>query len=92
MMERMAQQPLAIRIKGAEVLVQVGGVYCHYKDPHKRYRVLGIGLLEATQEPCVIYQAEYGDQLVWVRALSVWLERVQTEQGMVPRFRQEYSQ
>jgi hypothetical protein len=87
-MAHTTQEELALKVTEAEKQVEVGGVYAHYKDSTKRYRVLNIGLIEDTEEVCVIYQAMYGEgkRLVWVRPLDVWLAKVETESGEVSRF------
>jgi hypothetical protein len=82
--KRLSQDELAARITEAERLVTVGAEYEHYK--HARYLVLQVALLEATNEPCVIYQAQYGERLTFVRPVSSWLEQVEIEGRSVPRF------
>ena len=86
MSEHLSDQEITRRVSEGQRLVDVGATYAHYKDPTKHYKVLKIGVLEATEEPCVIYQALYGSRMTWVRPLSSWLEPVPTEKGNVPRF------
>lgn len=50
--------------------VRVGGVYSHYKHPNNTYLVTSLGIIEASDELCVIYQATYDQGLVFVRPLS----------------------
>lgn len=66
--------------------VKVGGVYAHYKNPAIRYLVKEIGFLTEDGELCVIYQAMYGDKIIFVRPLSVWIERVDLHGRSMPRF------
>lgn len=47
---------------------------------------MGLGFLEATDELCVIYQAQYGEKLTFLRPLTIWLEKVEWEGKTVPRF------
>lgn len=81
-----AQEELLAKVTEAKKQVEEEALYFHYRNPSQHYKVLYVGLLEATEEPCVVYRALYGDQLVWARALSVWLDLVDTPQGKVPRF------
>lgn len=73
----------------AQELVTVGGRYVHYKDPSKTYVVHYVGLIEATEEPCVVYEAEYeelaGVQLV--RTVANFIEPITVDDTTVPRFR-----
>jgi hypothetical protein len=76
-------------IEEATKPVTIGGIYVHYKSPDKPYKVLAIGLQEATEEPCVVYKAQYGEGITWARNLSDWLTQVKNEQGeIIPRFRE----
>lgn len=76
---------LFFKIEEAKKLVEVGGMYVHYRSPDKPYKVLAVALLEASEEPCVVYQALH-NSVVWVRALDSWLSMVSHEGRMVPRF------
>ena len=71
-------------IKVAARDVTVGGTYRHYKG--QTYTVTGLAILEATNEPAVIYRASYDERLAFVRALSVWQETVEVDGKSVPRF------
>lgn len=86
-MEHLSQRELKQRLEGAENDIVIGARYVHYKDPLKTYLVKDIVILEATNEPCVIYQAEYGDKITFARPTSVWLEEVEWQGHHVPRFR-----
>ena len=86
---RMAHTPEAIlaeELKKAAELVTVGARYAHYRHPDQAYRILAIGLLEASEEPAIVYQAEYGEQLTFIRPLASWLESVDDEGALKPRF------
>ncbi len=80
------QQVLAAEIKAAERYIKIGARYVHYKSSVKVYKVMGLGFLEANDELCVIYQAQYGEKLTFLRPLSVWLEQAEFEGKSVPRF------
>jgi hypothetical protein len=72
---------LQTELAAARTQVQVGGVY-----PSNHYKVIGLGWREATDELCVIYQAEYDPTLVFIRELSSWLETPDLHGQPVPRF------
>jgi hypothetical protein len=80
------QLELAKEIEAAQSQVTVGTTYRHYKGADKIYLVTGLGFLEANDQLCVIYQAQYGERLTFVRPLSVWLETVEWDGRTVPRF------
>lgn len=61
------------------------GFYKHYKN--KKYEVLGVAIHSETLEEMVIYKAQYGKHLTWVRPLSMFLEKVEIDGKRVPRFR-----
>lgn len=80
------QETLLKELEQAHKLVKVGSEYKHYKNPDKLYKVIEIAILEASDEACVIYQAQYGDKLSFVRPLSSWLDTVEWSGQKVPRF------
>jgi hypothetical protein len=78
---------LAEDLTAAEGQVEVGGLYAHYKNPDKPYEVTGLVILEATDEVAVLYTPQYEDiSVTFARALSSWLEDVEWEGKVVPRF------
>ena len=60
------------------------GRYRHYKG--NDYTVLGIARHSETQEELVVYRQEYGDQVLWVRPLAMFLENVLVAGQSLPRF------
>ncbi|WP_288405044.1 DUF1653 domain-containing protein, partial [uncultured Pseudomonas sp.] len=60
------------------------GLYRHYKG--QQYRVLGVARHSETEEELVIYQALYGEYVLWARPLSMFRESVQVDGEQVPRF------
>lgn len=65
------------------------GVYRHYKG--KLYEVIGIANHSETLEPIVVYQAlydtkEFGNHALWVRPLEMFLETVDIDGKVQPRF------
>lgn len=60
------------------------GRYRHYKN--KEYTVLGVARHSETQEELVVYRQEYGDFSLWVRPKSMFLESVEIDGQLIPRF------
>jgi len=46
------------------------GYYEHYKK--MKYKVLGVVVHGETLEELVLYQAQYGERLTWVRPLAMF--------------------
>lgn len=74
------------QIEKATTQVRINGLYAHYKNLSLHYKVLHIAVEEATDDPCVIYQAQYGDNLIFVRPLKNWLETVEANGKSMLRF------
>jgi hypothetical protein len=86
-MGHLSQNELAQLVREAEQKVEVGATYAHYKHPHDNFYVVkAIALIEATDEPAVVYQAQYGADVTFVRPVSVWCESVEWQGRSVPRF------
>lgn len=83
---RKTQEELERDIKDAEKLVKVGGRYVHYKSTNHIYTLLGLAIQEATNKVCVIYRAEYGKNVTFVRDLDTWLSEVEVDGLHVKRF------
>ena len=67
--------------------VKVGDKFFHYKHSDQFYHILAIGFIEDTEIPCVVYEAEYGDKITWVRTESEFFAKVTLEDGTeVDRF------
>jgi hypothetical protein len=84
MNEKEVQSQLAAQLTAAARQVTVGARYMHYKQ--LSYKVIGLALREENSEPCVIYQAEYGDKITWTRPVSSWVEEVEVDGKKVKRF------
>ena len=80
------QIQLKAELEQAHTQVEVGAEYRHYKAAHKIYRVLNLAFQEEDNELCVIYQAAYEEQLTFIRPLTSWLQTVEWEGEIVPRF------
>lgn len=84
MHEKETQAQLSARLAKAAQQVTVGARYMHYKQ--LSYKVLAVALREDDNEPCVVYQAEYGDRLTWIRPVANWIESVEVGGKKVKRF------
>lgn len=60
------------------------GLYKHFKG--NTYRVLGVGLHSETFEEYVVYQAQYGQKLIYIRPLNMFLGTVQINGKTIQRF------
>ncbi len=85
-MEHKPGEQIVSDIEFASKQIEVGVRYSHYKDPSKVYLVIGFGTLEATDELCVLYQAEYSPGLTFIRPVNQWSEYVQWQDNLVSRF------
>lgn len=61
------------------------GRYRHYKG--NEYTVLGVARHSETHEELVVYRQEYGEHGLWVRPKEMFLESVEVDGQVVPRFR-----
>jgi hypothetical protein len=61
------------------------GKYQHYKG--KFYEVLGVAKHSETLEDLVVYKKLYDDGGLWVRPLGMFLENVEVEGKIMPRFK-----
>ncbi len=80
------QLDLAKEIEDAKSKVNIGAKYHHYKGTDKIYEIIGHGFLEANDQLCVIYKAQYGERITFLRPLTRWLEQVEWDGKTVPRF------
>jgi len=73
--------------------ITIGDIYTHYKCGDK-YKVLMFARLITTNEAFIIYEAQYGDKLVWARPLNMWNDIILpdkiTDFGQGIRFKLEY--
>ncbi|MEL0660062.1 DUF1653 domain-containing protein [Psychromonas arctica] len=60
------------------------GKYQHYKGSF--YQVEDIAIHSETEEKMVVYRPLYGEGLLWVRPLAMFLEQVEVEGKSQPRF------
>lgn len=60
------------------------GKYQHYKGGV--YEVLGVARFSEDETEMVVYKALYGDSQLWVRPLAIFLEEVEIDGVLKPRF------
>ena len=60
------------------------GKYRHFKG--NEYELIGIATHSETMEPMVVYRALYGEQGLWVRPASMWMETVERDGVSHQRF------
>lgn len=60
------------------------GRYRHFKG--MEYEVLGVAKHSETLEEMVVYRALYGEGGLWVRPAAMFLETVEREGKIFPRF------
>ena len=63
-----------------------GEFYRHFKN--RMYRIVAIAYHSETEEAMVVYQAQYGEEKVWVRPLAMFMEEVDHEK--YPDVNQKY--
>ncbi len=61
------------------------GIYRHYKN--KDYKVIYCATHTETNENLVVYQALYDTRRIWVRPKKMFIEDVEVNGKMIPRFR-----
>lgn len=80
------QEQLAERINEAAELVGLGASYAHFKSPEQTYKVIALALREEDAEPMVVYQAEYGAKITFIRPVKSWTEQVKLNGKKLKRF------
>ena len=74
-------------IKSATTSAIINAKYRHYKFPDRIYKVLLLGIQEASEKVCVVYQdIAHPDAPPFVRDLDSWSETVVWEGKVVKRF------
>ena len=65
------------------------GIYRHYKG--SEYEVLMVARHSETEEEMVVYRALYGEYGIWVRPLTMFMEKVEVNGEEVDRFQFLYA-
>jgi hypothetical protein len=87
-MSHKAQEYFVKMLEDARKKVAVGEKYIHSKSGGE-YTVLDLAIIETTEEIGVVYQAEYGEKLKWLRTLGNFTEVVEIDGRKVSRFVRE---
>lgn len=85
-MSHTPQHVLKEKLVAAEALVPVGARFVHFKSPETLYIVKSLATLEDTMEVAVIYEGQYEERLSFIRPLSNFIETVEFNGSLVPRF------
>ncbi|HWH07475.1 MAG TPA: DUF1653 domain-containing protein [Candidatus Paceibacterota bacterium] len=85
-MAHRTQEELRHELDAAREVVEVGGTYVHFKNPDREYVVRGLAILEATEEVAVLYEAQYGEKIAFIRPLLNFIAPVEHEGQSVLRF------
>lgn len=80
----LSDEELAKKLTDAGTQIEVGATYKHYKG--NVYKVTSLAILESTLEAAVVYQAQYGTGVVFVRPVSSWLEPAVVDGQTTERF------
>ena len=87
-MTHISHTELNKRIAEASKLVELGAIYKHYKYRDRDYKVLGYVVQEATQKIAIRYtNIQEVNAPEFVRDLDSWLEKVEWNGAIVPRFK-----
>lgn len=81
---RLTEDELLQRLDSARTQVSVGSLYKHYKG--NLYKVIDLAILESNNIICVIYRAQYGNELIFIRPVSVWIEEIELDGKPLKRF------
>ncbi len=92
-MTHISYDELNKRIAEAAKLVMVGAIYKHYKYNDRDYKVLGYVIQEASEKVAIRYRNILEDDAPeFVRDLDSWLESVEWQGSIVPRFKIVHTQ
>jgi hypothetical protein len=69
------ESELLKKLNDAKKLIKVSGKYSHYKNPNQFYTILDLAIDEATENVSVIYQAQYGNKIIFIRSLESFLTK-----------------
>ena len=81
-----SQDILIKELEKGYLKVKINGLYYHYKNPKNIYKVITLAITESNDSLSVIYEAQYGDKLIFVRPLISWLDKVEWNNKVTDRF------
>lgn len=74
-MSHLPESELLEKLNNAKKLIKVDGKYFHYKNPKQFYLILDLAIDETTENVSVIYQAKYGNKIIFIRSLESFLTK-----------------
>jgi hypothetical protein len=80
------EEQLSRALKDASRLIVAGQLYRHYKSPEMVYKVIHLAIMEADEQVAVVYEAQYGDHLTFVRPIDSWLDDIEVNGLRIKRF------
>lgn len=84
--DKKSSDDILSEIAYAKERIRVGARYAHYKNPDNTYTVEGFATREEDNVLCVIYKADYGAKLTFMRPTTAWYEMVTWQGSTVTRF------
>lgn len=84
MAKKLSEDELEQLLAAATEKVEVGALYKHYKG--NLYEVVDVAILTEEIGVGVIYRAQYGKNILFVRPLDVWLGETEYEGKIIKRF------
>lgn len=84
---KISEDELMRRLDAARKKVDIGGTYIHYKGG--LYTVTNLAVQTDDDEVAVVYTAQYGEGLTYVRSLREWADVVEHDGESVERFRKQ---
>ncbi len=86
----LSEEELLSALEEASRFIEIGASYVHYQNAQSIYKVTGLVILEATQEPAVQYHKASASSglksITWIRTTRSWLEEICVQNKMVKRF------
>ena len=80
------QARLKEELEEAKRQVEVGGIYSHYKDPSRTYRVVDLAINTEYDTVWIIYQSLYEEKVTFLRSVEEWCEDVTKNGRKMKRF------
>lgn len=85
-MSRLSEQELIAKLDAAYEKIEMGVHYRHNKTG-REYVTHGIGLIESTLEPAVVYRDVENPELYFLRPVDDFIDEVEIDDEKVPRFK-----
>lgn len=87
-MSHLSHDELNSSIDKVSQILPIGSIYHHYKYPDREYQVLGYAIQESSQKVCIRYKnIKEKNAPEFVRDYDSWIESVEWNGAIVPRFK-----